>query len=77
MVLRYNTKQQAIEARNRIAKFEGLPRFKGSQTIYFVNYIETNNSYYINLIAYTNKEWYASEASQADELLTELPNEII
>lgn len=73
MVFRYNTEQQAIEARNRIAAVEGLPKFKGSETIYFINYTDVNNSYYINLIAYTDKQWYASEASQADELLTELP----
>ena len=73
MVFKYNSEQQAIEARLRIAAAEGLPKYNKSKTLYYLNYVEYNSSFYIDARNEISKDWYAKELLLSDENLIDLP----
>lgn len=73
MVFKYNSEQQAIAARSRIAIVEGYPKNSNSQTLYYLGYKEINGSYYIDARNESLKNWYNSEKQLASEVCTQLP----
>ena len=73
MVLLYNTEQQAIEARQRIATAEGLPQSENSTTVYHLDYKPINTQFYIDARNEVNKTWYQNELSLCVESINNLP----